>query len=129
MKNYKIFGLGWLLFFSISSCKETKGPTISYTNNVVDLGSIVIKKDYNGEIILSNTGDQPLKLLGATSDCSCTVPDNIKNTIIDPKHSGKVKFKLTPGVDGYLQQSIFIDNNSINESRVLFLIRANVKME
>jgi hypothetical protein len=110
------------------SCKESKGAIIKYDNRVIELGSLTFKKEFSGKITLHNIGDKPLKLLGATADCSCTVPDEIKNTIVQPGDSTFLRFKLTPGLDGYMQQNIYLDNSSINESRVLFLIRANVKL-
>lgn len=116
-----------ILILSNCSRKDT-GPIISYSGRVVDLGSITFKQEYAGKIMIKNKGNETLTLLGATADCSCTVPEDIKNMKIEPNDSGLVKFKLTPARDGYMQQNIYLDNNSLNETRVLFLVRANVKL-
>jgi hypothetical protein len=115
-------------FIFFVSCKGKKGAIINYHNKVIDLGQLTFKKEFAGKIALYNTGDLPLELLDATADCSCTVPDEIRNTIIQPNDSTFLKFKLTPAQDGYVQQTIYLDNTSVNENRVLFLIRAIVKL-
>ncbi len=121
------------LFFSLillllTSCSHKKGAKIKYKNNIINLGEIKFKKEYAAKFLIYNIGDEPLKLFQVTADCSCTVPDSLLNTNIEPNDSTYINFKITPAMDGYLQQNIFIDNSSTNESRALFLIRANVKL-
>ena len=104
-----------------------KGPIISYKSRIINLGNIEFKKSFTGEILIKNTGDKILKITDVTADCSCTVPD-IQNTKIYPGDSEYIHFVLTPADDGFIQQSIYLDNNSLNENRVLFLIRAKVNL-
>ncbi len=111
------------------SCKENQnGAIVKYNKKVIDLGNIDFRKEFDGKIMIYNIGDKPLKLIDATADCSCTVPENVKNSLIQPNDSFSLKFKLTPALDGYIQQTIFLNNDSKNEKRILFLIRANVKL-
>ncbi len=123
IKNFLV-----ITILTMISCKNTRGPIIKYNTNKIDLGEIEFKKEFHGKITIYNTGDEPLKFLEATADCSCTVPDDVKNTIIQPNDSGYLSFKITPAMDGFIQQSIYLNNTSTNENRVLFFIRANVKL-
>jgi hypothetical protein len=122
MRNFSIF-----LFCIIFSCTSKKGPLISYKSRIINLGNIEFKKSFTGKILIRNTGDETLKLREVTADCSCTVP-NIQNKRIFPGDSAYIQFVLTPTDDGFIQQSIYLDNNSSNENRVLFLIRAKVNL-
>gem|GEM_PF-5847042 len=117
-----------LLSVVFCTCSSKKGPIIKYKSNIINLGEIKFKKEFPGKFLIYNTGDEPLMLKEATADCSCTVPDNIKNTAVQPNDSMFINFKITPAIDGFLQQNIYLDNSSVNESRALFLIRANVKL-
>lgn len=112
----------------LSACKNKQGPIIAYKSKIINLGSLQFKKEYPGDIVISNKGDDPLELSDATADCSCTVTEIGKKKVA-PGDSTHVHFKITPARDGYIQQSIYLNNNSVNENRVLFLIRANVKLE
>lgn len=117
-----------LLFFTtLVSCEHKAGPVISYKSKLINLGDIQFKKEYAGDIVISNKGDALLKLLNVTADCSCTVPE-IEKKEIGPGDSSVIHFKISPSRDGYIQQNIYLDNNSVNENRALFLIRARVKV-
>ncbi len=116
-----------LLLLIILSCSIKKGPVISYDNKIINLGSIEFEKAYNGKIVIKNTGDNALKLSEVSADCSCTVPI-IQHSEILPGDTAYINFVLTPAQDGLIQQSIYVNNNSINENRVLFLIRAKVHL-
>lgn len=116
-----------ICFFILISCnqKNRKGPIILYRSQIINLGTIEFKKVYSGQIVVKNNGDEVLEILNTTSDCACTVT-NIDNKKISPRDSTYIHFNIKPAIDGYLQQNIYIDNNSVNESRVLFLLRAKV---
>lgn len=113
--------------FIILSCSAKKGPVIYYSNKIINLGNIEFKKAFNGKILIKNSGDETLKILDVTADCSCTVPD-AENKKISPGDTTYINFILTPAQDGFIQQSIYVNNNSVNENRVLFLIRAKVNL-
>jgi hypothetical protein len=121
---YKLFIA--FLFITLS-CSPKKGPVIYYSNKIINLGNIGFKKAFNGKILIKNTGDETLKISDVTADCSCTVPD-IENKKISPGDTAYIIFILTPAQDGFIQQSIYVNNNSVNENRVLFLIRAKVNL-
>jgi Protein of unknown function (DUF1573) len=118
----------WLTVSLLNACSDKKGAIIKYNSNIINLGEIKFKKEFPAKFVIFNIGDEPLKLMQATADCSCTVPEDIKNTIVEPNDSAYINFKITPAMDGFLQQNIYINNSSINENRALFLIRANVKL-
>lgn len=119
----------FLLFCSILllACSHKNGPVIFYNKRIINLGNIEFNKAFSGEILIKNTGDETLKITDVTADCSCTVPD-LKNKKISPGDTAYIHFILTPAQDGFIQQSIYVNNNSVNENRVLFLIRAKVNL-
>lgn len=114
--------------FLLHACSGKKGAVIKYNSNIINLGEIRFKKEFPGKFVIYNKGDESLKLIQATADCSCTVPDDIKNIVVQPNDSVFINFKITPAIDGFLQQNIYLDNSSVNENKVLFLIRADVKL-
>lgn len=118
----------WLIVSLLNACSNKKGAIIKYNSNIINLGEISFKKEFPGKFVIYNKGDESLKLMQATADCSCTVPDDIKNIVVQPNDSVFINFKITPAIDGFLQQNIYLDNSSVNENKVLFLIRANVKL-
>lgn len=128
MHKLKLYYAVTLLFAFTCSCSKKKGAIIKYKSNVINLGDLYFKKEFSSNFVVYNIGDEALKLLDATADCTCTVPENLKNKVIKPGDSVNINFKLTPSLDGFIQQNIYIDNTSVNESRVLFLVRANVKL-
>jgi|SRR6478752_3303719 hypothetical protein len=109
------------------SCSQKKGPLIYYSERIINLGNISFNKTFNGSIWIKNVGDETLNLSDISTDCSCTVP-GIKKAKILPGDSLRLPFIITPAEDGFIQQSIYINNNSVNESRVLFLIRAKINL-
>lgn len=124
----RYFVVSLLFLFVIVSCTGKKRfPLISYQTKVINLGHLTFRKEYTGKIKLKNIGDGELKITGTSSDCSCTIIQTPLNNIASGD-SSFIEFKLTPAIDGFIQQSIFVNNNSINESRVQFLIRAKVKL-
>jgi hypothetical protein len=109
------------------ACSHKKGPVIFYNNRIINLGNIEFNKAFSGKIMIKNIGDEPLEILNVTADCSCTVPEAGNKKILS-NDTTYIHFILTPAQDGFIQQSIYVDNTSVNESRVLFLIRAKVNL-
>jgi hypothetical protein len=109
-----------------SSCKEGE-PKIFYDSNVINLGIIELGKVFSGKIVIKNIGDGILKINEINPDCSCTIT-NIEKKHILPKDSTYIRFDIKPSVGGIFQQNIIVDNNSKNESRILFLVRAKVNV-
>lgn len=107
------------------SCAQRKGPVISYEKKIINIGNLQFKEVHSGKILIRNIGDEVMKILKVEADCACTVTE-IEKQEISPNDSTYIHFNIKPARDGLIQQSIFIDNNSINESRVLLLIRAKV---
>lgn len=118
-----------IIFFSIFNigCNQNNRPVIYYHSKIIELGDVEFNKSYHGKILLKNKGMGILKITGVSADCSCTVP-NMKKKKIIPGDSAYIDFILTPAEDGFIQQSIFVENNSVNENRVLFLIRGKVRL-
>ncbi len=114
----------FLIAFSCSS-KKTRGPIIQYSTKIINAGKISLKETKEGSICLKNFGDEDLEIGEINTDCACTIT-KVEKRVVQPGDSTKLLFKLTPKTIGRLQQTIFVENNSENESGVLFLIRANV---
>lgn len=108
-------------------CKSNKGPMISYQGNIMNMGEVKFREPSHGFIMLKNTGGDVLKILKITPDCSCIVSQNHKIEIA-PEDSAKIEFSISPSDLGFIQQNLIVENNSDNEKRILFLIRAKVKL-
>jgi hypothetical protein len=128
MKNYKILPLCFVFLMFDCRPKIKKGPIVSYNTKMVNLGNLQFEKSFSGKIVVRNEGDEALKIDNILPDCSCTVPEPL-TTAIEPGDSATLKFVLTPRQSGFIQQSLYVQNNSRNESTILFLIRANVILE
>ncbi len=108
-------------------CSPKRGAIIYYDSKIINLGNIVFEKAYSGKILIKNSGDEALKISDVTADCSCTVPAMLHSKIL-PGDTAYINFIITPAQDGLIQQSIYVNNSSVNENRVLFLIRARVQL-
>lgn len=68
-------------------------PPISLTPEVVDLGDIAPRTSSHGTLTLTNTGDQPLRIVSLRTTCACTVP-SIESDTIAPGESIDVVLEL-----------------------------------
>lgn len=100
-------------------------PTIEFTSDVIDYGTV----DYNGdgvrEFIFTNNGKEPLIISRAKGSCGCTVPTWPKEPIM-PGETGKIKVKYATNRPGRFTKTVTISSNAKTPSKRL-TIKGTVK--
>jgi hypothetical protein len=81
-----LFGLlvlaAWLAFGSPrAALAYFRGEVVSVTPRVLDLGRVPAGSDHRVTLELTNWSDQPVRVIGGTSDCSCYANENLPLTI------------------------------------------------
>ena len=65
--------------------------TIKYEENSFDFGTVIEGEQVRHSYKFTNTGDQPLILIGVTGSCGCTVPEEWPTHPIGPGETGEIK--------------------------------------
>ncbi len=104
--KYIILSIGLLVFTASCTGDSTGSPeerkveyakfidnptTISYEESTFDFGTVVEGEQVRHTYKFTNTGDQPLILIGVTGSCGCTVPEEWPTHPIQPGESGEIK--------------------------------------
>jgi len=80
-----------LFFFLFLSACKTPRPQLKFLNYTYNFGHIKKDSVYLGQSIIKNTGDDTLKIIQISSDCSCTKV-GISKKIILPNDTSLIKF-------------------------------------
>ncbi len=62
-----------------------------------DLGTVEPNSAHEVEMILANTGQEPITIVMVSSDCKCTVPEALDGTVIAPGESVPMTATFTTG--------------------------------
>lgn len=124
MKIFFKVCLSILLVFKGCQLKEAS-PQISIPITLIEMGEVVLNESEKGRILIRNVGGSELKILDILPDCSCTVLGDSKFTIA-PQDSISVDFQIRSNLPGVFQQKIAIESNSVNNSKILVLVRAKI---
>jgi hypothetical protein len=112
---------------SFSSVRDAvarfRGEPISLSSQYLDFGGGPPGKSMVEEVGITNHGDANLRIIGGTSDCSCTVFDSLPLTIA-PGETGKVLVKLTiPKVtSGQMTRKVMLRTDSSEYPMLRFKI-------
>lgn len=132
-KNHYIFRKDiqhkpWKLIFVLAILFCTYGSSsakarIDVDHSTYNFGTIL---EANGtvshEFIVTNTGDQPLVIISASSSCGCTVP-KIPKQPIKPGEKATIKVTYNPaGRPGEFEKSIKVKSNASNSRTILKII-------
>ena len=63
----------------------------------LELGSFSTTETESGTITITNTSDQPVRILSAKGNCGCTTPEFRPNTVLGPGESSAVTIRLKGG--------------------------------
>ena len=100
-----------IIAFLVLSCKPHK-PKLEFSNYTYDFGHIKKDSIYLGHSQIRNTGNDTLKIMQISVDCSCTKVEITKHIIL-PNDSAIVKFKYrTFGKKGKQENFITIVANT-----------------
>jgi hypothetical protein len=83
----------WMSGSPSSALARLRGEAISVDDPYLDFGSGHAGDDLEGSITVRNWTDQPIQLVGGTSDCSCTTINDLPATI-EPNGAIKVRVQM-----------------------------------
>ncbi|MDD2793236.1 MAG: DUF1573 domain-containing protein [Sediminibacterium sp.] len=124
----KKLALGLLLMTGILSCNNTTQETpvqaaadsaalttISYTDTVVNFGTINMGEQAQIRFDFTNTGNHPLYLTEVKPGCGCTVAEYTKGAIA-PGGKGSIvaAFDSNKAHPGTVSKSIYVTSNTSN---------------
>lgn len=99
------------------------GPKLSFPNGAsIDVGILKENTSVTDSLLLANTGDQPLQIYSAFSDCSCTVASYPRQPI-EPGDSAyiKVTFKTEKRKPGGFMKIVRIRSNDIEKQKIIYV--------
>lgn len=96
------FGSAHVAFGSVAATLAyLRGERISVSPRLVDLGSLAAGSTHEATVEVHNWTDQPIRLIGGTADCSCTVLHDLP--LVIPAGEGRAvrlatRLKSKPGI-------------------------------
>lgn len=129
MKKLLILGLAILLTAGLATAKKKKAdegsPSIRFTENVWDFGTIKIDRPASHDFEFVNDGTGNLIITDATAECGCTRPEYSEKPVA-PGKKGKVKVTYNPvGRPGSFEKTVTLRTNG-NPKKVRLKIRGVV---
>ena len=104
----------------ISSVSERGDPFLK------DFGLVKAGEVVRHSFVISNNSNKVLNIKDVSTSCGCTVPE-VKNKMLKPGESTLVDVKFNSrGYSGAVQQFIYVNTDSLDESLIRFIIKANV---
>ena len=102
----------WELYKEVLGGKDTSfernlttKTTVEIIPQIVELDSLLFRKESIAIFTFTNTGDTPLCIYDITTTCGCTVPEWNKE-LIRPKEKSAIKVKVIPDALGYFDKKI-----------------------
>jgi len=110
-----------------SNVTEKIGPVITFEKTTHDFGRVSLRSVTLYDFKFTNTGDEPLKILVAsTKGCSCTASVSPLK-IYKPGESGKVTVNFNAGkVEGLQSKEIVVSSNDKNNPNIKLTLKAEV---
>ena len=106
---------------------DVKVPEFSFKKEVHDFGTITEGEKISYSFSFVNTGNADLVISKATASCGCTVPEFSKEPVA-PGKSGVVNVIFdSSGKDGYQRKEVFVQANTIPNSKKLIITGTVVK--
>lgn len=103
--------------------REMEVNSDGYT--LLDFGLIKAKKTAKKEIVIINTGDQPLLITKVEEGCDCTRV-KIKKKVLAPEQATKLFLKWKPIDESEFHSSIMIHSNAKNHPNLWIQMEGNV---
>lgn len=123
-----IIGLASLAFGSPDAAlARLRGERLSIRPQVVDVGTGQPGQSLTAAIEVVNRTDEPLTILGGTSDCSCVTTVDLPVTLAPGEaHQVSVQVRL-PGNSGFFNRKAFFWTDCGQARRVLFSLAGRVE--
>lgn len=97
---------------------DPNAPTMQFTNDAIDYGTIKQDADGNRVFTFVNSGTTPLIISEAHGSCGCTVPTYPKEPIM-PGQKGEIKVHYDTHRVGPFSKSVTVNSNAKNSPVVL----------
>ncbi len=125
-----------LLFFVLSGCSSVGRKELVEKTSLImsekqdpflkDFGSVKAGKIVRHSFVIKNESKRVLNILNVSTSCGCTVSE-VKNRMLKPSESAIVDVKFnSQGYSGEVQQFVYVNTDSLDESLIRFIIKANV---
>ena len=98
--------------------KVADGPMMTFTETLVDYGTIDQGSDPLRKFNFSNTGTEPLVIKHARGSCGCTVPTYPKEPIL-PGETAQIEVRYDTKRVGPFEKTVTLTTNETGEKRVL----------
>jgi GTPase len=96
------------------------------SNNLKDFGVIKPGMVVSHAFIIQNDSKGVLHIKDITTSCGCTVSE-VKNKILEPGESTYLNVKFdSKGYFGPVEQFVYVQTDSLEESLIRFIIKANI---
>jgi hypothetical protein len=97
---------------------DPNAPTMEFTKDAIDYGTIKQDADGNRVFTFKNTGSTPIVISEAHGSCGCTVPTYPKEPIM-PGKSAEIKVHYDTHRVGPFSKSVTVNSNAKNSPVVL----------
>jgi hypothetical protein len=114
------------LLLGVTALPQVLGPKVSIQESNFDFGEVNQNDIVNHSYVLTNTGDDLLKILDVKASCGCTAANPEKNEL-KPGESTQIKVSFnSKGRKGPQTKTITVKTNDPNNSVVTFKLTGNV---
>lgn len=120
-------GLAFALYGSPEAALASiRGERISILPGVVDVGTGAPGELLSATVELANRTDQPVRIVGGTSDCSCIATDDLPMTV-SPRQSQSITVKIRlPSTFGLFSRRAMLLTDDPQSGRVSFRLTGRI---
>jgi hypothetical protein len=133
---FKFYFLLFLSLFILPGCNSVKqknlieSPILNLSEKqnpyLKDFGIVKAGDLVKHSFVIKNNSDRVLNIKDVSTSCGCTVSE-VKNKILKPGESALVDVKFdSKGYSGAIEQFVYVRTDSLDESLIRFIIKANV---
>jgi Protein of unknown function (DUF1573) len=110
----------------LNANKNKAVPSVKWDTETYDFGDVQEGESLTKIFVVTNTGNAPLSIHDAKSNCGCTVPKFPKHPV-EPGQSDKVVVSFDSSNKlGMVDQNVVVYDNSSPNQRSILKIKANV---
>lgn len=114
-------------FFSLLTV-GLSAQSISFSQDLIDYGTIKKGSDGKRIVTFTNTGNKPLIISNIKSSCNCSVLSWTKSPVL-PGKSGEIEVKYDTKIIGNFSKTIEVFSNDNYASRKLLKIKGEIKQK
>lgn len=121
-------GGSWLAGSPSAALARLRGEPISVSDRYLDFGPGHPGDQLEASVIIYNWSEQPVRLVGGTSDCSCTAIEDLP-VVIEPFASTSVSIQLHVPVAqrGQLTRTVHLHTDCPEQSVVSFRVSCRIE--